>query len=572
MFAGALSQITGCAARVRGVVYAAAARARATACEHRAWTLLADVWAPVHAWMSLRFGRAGLDAIWIWSLGIAVFFVIKATEADHLFFSFAGSYPELQLEAVIIAGIVMSAGTILFAFRRWRELSNEVAVRLAAERRANELAHSDALTGLHNRRAFTDALTRSIARAERENLSVSVLLLDLDRFKPVNDLFGHIAGDQVLKDVSDRFLEVIRAEEFVARRGGDEFAVLIVHGRQESAVPGQVARRLIDRLDQPFHVGTSEVHVGVSVGIATFPENATDGDLLLRRADVALYRAKENGRGEYRYFEQSMDVQIRERAELETDLRSALTRREIIPHFQPLVDLRTGEIVGFEALARWNRIGHGFVPPDSFISIAEESGHINELSLLILEQACRQARRWDDGLKLSVNISPVQFRDRILAEKIHKVLDDTGLSPHRLEIEITENALVKDLNNARRTLGKLKARGVQVSIDDFGAGYSSLQHLSSLPFDGIKIDRSFVHKLGTTPEAGKIINAIIKLGESLGLSTTGEGIETEAAAKHLREAGCHIGQGWLYGRPLCADAVMALLNERAAARLQLRSA
>ncbi|MEZ5775792.1 MAG: EAL domain-containing protein [Hyphomicrobiaceae bacterium] len=509
------------------------------------------------------------DAIALTSIGLLLFSVLRQTGLCCEFYALIFGEPQHDIDAVFLFGLLTAAGALVFSVRRWRELSREVAVRIEAERRARALAQQDALTELSNRRGLSVELERAISRARREGLSVSLLMLDLDRFKPVNDMHGHLIGDALLIAVAGRLRVVTRTEEFLARLGGDEFAVVITHPAGRREIPDQVARRLSREVSAPYEIGDSEIHIGASIGIASFPEDADDIESLVRRADVALYRAKENARGEHHFFEEAMDLQVRERSEIEASLHLAIRRGEIVPFYQPLVCLKSRTLIGFEALARWHRPERGDISPGLFIPIAEDNGQIGELSMAILRQACRDALAWSGELTVSVNISPLQFRDRWLAEKILNVLVETGFPPRRLEIEVTENAVVKDVEAARRILVSLKNQGVQIALDDFGAGYSSLQHLSTLPFDRIKIDRSFVEMLKTSDDAEKIINAIVSLGDSLGMPTTGEGIEDEESAERLIAAGCAVGQGWLFGRPVPAAEVAALV-ERFAERPAMR--
>jgi predicted signal transduction protein with EAL and GGDEF domain len=304
--------------------------------------------------------------------------------------------------------------------------------------------------------------------------------------------------------------------------------------------------------------------VGASVGIAVFPADGDDGDSLIRRADVALYRAKEAGRGQCRYFQQSMDREVHERAQLETDLRRAIASGQIVPFFQPLVDLKTQRLTGLEVLSRWQHPERGLINPAAFIPVAEDTGQIQALTLAVLRQALGAARDWDPTLTIAVNIAPQQLKDATLGDTLEAVLREQDFPPQRLEIEITENALIGDLALARSVLHDLKARGMRVALDDFGTGYSSLSHLSELPFDKIKIDRSFVQSMNERPHSASIVNAVIALGHSLQLATTAEGIETEAHAQALRRLGCGSGQGFLYAKPLPADEVPLLLQRLAA--------
>ena len=509
-------------------------------------------------WLS-RFSSAQREAALTGACIAAAFLAILHYDLGGLIFAAVEHRPDYKRDTLILAGLTMSLGFAVFALRRWFELGCEIKVRIAAEARANTLAREDALTGLPNRRALSAELALAVARAGRCGEPVSLLLMDLDRFKPVNDVYGHMVGDMLLQEITRRLRATVRSGEFVARLGGDEFAVIVCHHPENRGAPVAAAKRISEALCAAFTLGSTDVHVGVSTGIATFPFDAEDVEALMRRADVALYRAKERGRGRYELFDATMDTEIRQRAAIENDLRQAILAGDVVPYFQPLIELRGGRIVGFEALARWRHARHGFIPPSSFIPIAEESGLIGDLGLAMLRQGCRQARQWGGDVLLSVNISPIQLADRRLAEKILSVLTEEGLPPRRLEVEITENTLVSDVEGARVILNQLKREGVSICLDDFGAGYSSLRHLSSMPFDRVKIDRAFVQALDEKGDPLKVIRAIVGLCTSLGLACTGEGAETAEHVALLRAAGCSIGQGWYFGEavPAVQAAILA---------------
>ena len=426
-----------------------------------------------------------------------------------------------------------------------------------AEQKAHDLAYHDPLTGLHNRRALAEYLDTMLGAPDAES-SAGLLIVDLDRFKSVNDVHGHIAGDHLLREVAERLVEMVEDAGRVFRLGGDEFAVVVpVEGGDDDA-PRRVARRIIQGMSTPFLACDLVHHIGASVGISVYPTDAQDRETLMRRADIALYQAKERGRRQHRAFEPRMDAEIRRRSEIEKELRAGLVAGRFHPHYQPLVDLESGRTIGFELLARWTRNNGEEVGPDQFIPIAEECGLINALMLKLLQRACWDARNWPDHLSVAINISPVQLKDPWLGEKILTEVNRTGFPPQRLAIEITENALIDDSENARRTIESLKNQGMRIALDDFGTGYSSLQHLRMLPFDKIKIDRSFIQTLSTDPEAMKIVRAITSLANSLDLPVVAEGIECGATAERLRALGCDQGQGFHFGRPMSAKEVDAL--------------
>ncbi|WP_165491067.1 putative bifunctional diguanylate cyclase/phosphodiesterase [Lichenihabitans psoromatis] len=453
--------------------------------------------------------------------------------------------------ALAVLAVVSAGLSIRGRVRHARDLGRVATVALI-----------DTLTDLPNRRGFYEAAASLLAEPfDEEN---ALLLIDLDRFKTVNDAHGHPAGDEVLKLVASRLRGIVRGGDIVARLGGDEFALMLGTDRGVAWTGSRseaVAARILAALAEPFVLedGTA-VRIGASVGIAPRDVDCKVLSDLIHRADVALSRAKAGGRHCFRVFEPAMEAKVRARALLERDLRLAIVEDAIVPHYQPLVDLRTGAMVGVEMLARWPHPLHGMVPPDAFIPIAEELGLIGHMTERLLARACRETAGWPGDVTIACNLSPLQLADSGLSLAIQEVLERTGFPPHRLELEITESALVGDLDLARASLGQLKAIGVRLALDDFGTGYSSLRHLQTLPFDKIKIDRSFVAAMSDNAESGKIVAAVVGLGHSLGLSTVAEGIETEAIAGLLRTLGCDIGQGWLFGKPVPAHRIAALLG------------
>jgi diguanylate cyclase (GGDEF)-like protein/PAS domain S-box-containing protein len=424
-------------------------------------------------------------------------------------------------------------------------------------------ADHDALTGLPNRRAFYERIEDQLARANRLGGSFAVLLVDLDRFKPVNDAHGHTAGDSVLCEVAGRIGTVIRRGDAVARLGGDEFAVISeTRGRAGADWAGKLAQRIISAVRAPIATAGTVIELGASIGIAQFPSDGASAESLLHAADVAMYRAKNEGRGGYRFFEQAMDIEMREKAALEADLRAAIAAGEIRPYYQPLMSLRDNRLLGFEILARWQHPKRGAVSPDIFIPLAERVGLISELTYALLREAGRDAKNWPQHLSLSLNISPLQLANDQLPVELLAVLTEVGFPPGRLEVEITENALVSDLEAAKSVLSSLQNLGIRIALDDFGTGYSSLHHLRELQFDKLKIDRSFVQSMCSDPESAKIVSAILGLASSLGLPTTAEGIEDQEVLRKVIEGGAEYGQGHLFGRALPASEV-ALLVARA---------
>jgi diguanylate cyclase (GGDEF)-like protein len=439
-------------------------------------------------------------------------------------------------------------------------LHEDITEQRHAEARIAHLAWHDALTGLPNRSRLRDELDRQLKRNARGD-DLALLLLDLDHFKPVNDTLGHAAGDAVLQEVARRLRDGVRETDFVARLGGDEFAVLQC-GPAQPAGSSALARRLIDAVCQPYQVAGHTLHVGASIGVAIAPFDGDDPDTLQKHADLALYRAKAEGRGTLRYFEPAMDEDARRRRDGEADLRRALDRGEFSLVYQPLVHLADGRITGFEALLRWQHPDRGLVSPADFIPLAEETGLIVPIGRWVLAQACREAASWAQPVRVSVNVSAVQFRKGALLADASHALRASGLAPSRLEIEITESVMLLDRAHALAVLSELRQQGVSVAMDDFGTGYSSLSLLRSFPFHRLKIDRSFVRDLAESLEARAIIRAVAQLGRSLGMDTTVEGVETHEQLAVVRAEGCVDGQGWLFSRPVAGSDVHALIGSR----------
>jgi diguanylate cyclase (GGDEF)-like protein len=469
-------------------------------------------------------------------------------------------YPVLQaieLDEIPIIGAVLSVAMLIFAWRRSREQKRETRARVTAERHARELAMQDALTGLPNRRQFTDALNALVRSPPRAGGAHALLSLDLNGFKQVNDVYGHGAGDEALVVVAERLLGAVRQGDLVARVGGDEFAILAQHLAGAEAATS-IALRVIEALSAPVSAGTSLQSLGSGIGIAMFPFPGATAEEVMRRADVALYKAKADHNSAMRFFDEEMDRHVRQREFMERELRAAIAAEDIRPFFQPLVDLKTQAIMGFEALARWTHAEIGEIPPDRFIPIAEDSGLIHALSDQLLRRACQAARTWPDHVTLAFNVSPIQLRDRTLGLRVLKILGETGLHPSRLELEITESALVRDLEAAKEVLGLLRDAGVRIALDDFGTGYSSLYHLRNFKVDKIKIDRSFVERMGVERESAEIVSALVGLGNGLGLTVTAEGIEGDAQNAELFAKGCALGQGFLFGKAVPAEEAQAL--------------
>jgi diguanylate cyclase (GGDEF)-like protein len=456
-----------------------------------------------------------------------------------------------------VSPIVDAAGEVIGV----AEIGRDITARKQVDRRVAYLAYHDDLTGLPNRLMFAEHLDLALARAQRHGREVAVLYVDLDDFKGVNDSLGHPAGDALLRGVAGRLGGAIRGSDTLARLGGDEFA-LVQLGARQPADAAVLAARLLAALEAPFDLHGREVHAAASLGIALFPEDGADPDELLKNADLALYRAKAEGRGRFRFFEPAMDEEVRARRRLQQELRRALERGELALAYQPQLDLRTGRITGVEALARWSHPERGPVPPSEFVPAAEASGLVVPLGAWVLREACRQAAAWRrEGLDLTVavNVSPVQLRHPDLPGMVEEALVASGLAPERLELEVTEGLLVGTEAGVAERVAGLAARGVGLAIDDFGTGYSSLAYLKRLPARRIKVDRSFVRGIGAEPEGEAVVRAIVGLGHALGKEVVAEGVETEAQLAFLRELGCDAAQGFLLAKPRPAGEVGRLL-------------
>ncbi len=438
---------------------------------------------------------------------------------------------------------------------RWLATYEDVTDRRQAEAKIMHMARHDALTNLPNRVLFREKMDQALKRGER----LAVMFLDLDRFKGVNNSLGHSVGDALLCAVTERLQRVVRGVDTVARLGGDEFAIVQSQARPSDA--SELAAKVIETLLEPFEVHGHQVVIGTSIGIAMAPTDGNDPDQLLRNADMALYRAKANGRGNYHFFQSEMDAQMQERRRLEIDLRKALLADEFEMYYQPLVHIASGEVCGFEALIRWNHPERGIVYPDHFISVAEEIGLIVPLGEWVLRRACKDAVTWPANLTVAVNLSAAQFRNPMLALSVVSALGQSGLAASRLELEITETVLLQDDRAVLDTLHQIRELGVRICMDDFGTGYSSLSYLRSFPFGKIKIDRSFISELGKENDCVAIIRAVTRLGASLGMITTAEGVETEQQLEILRAEGCVQAQGFLFSKPKPLSEIPAMLRE-----------
>lgn len=424
----------------------------------------------------------------------------------------------------------------------------DLTERRETQRVIEHLAHHDMLTDLPNRTLFDQRIRQALQMAERRETEVAVFCIDLDRFKAVNDVFGHAEGDRILCKVATILRRAAEEGDTVARLGGDEFAI-IQPGKPQPEAARKLAQRVLAEFASEMDVTRDPTAVGVSLGIAIYPRDATTSEQLCANADTALYRVKHSGRGNFCFFDSEMDQAVRTRRQIEADLRQAILRSQLHLYYQPILDAHTGRVSGYEALARWYHPTCGTIEPDIFIPIAEESGSIIQLGEWVMEQACLEAARWHQELTIGVNVSPVQFMIPTLCDQVERILAKTGLAPGRLEIEITESALVRDRASVLAQLNRLHQMGVRVVMDDFGTGYSSLSNLRAFPFDKIKVDRSFTGALEHDPAARSIVRAIIGLGQSLDMPVVTEGVETEMQRQIVVEEGCAHIQGLLLGKP-----------------------
>ncbi|MGX9394004.1 bifunctional diguanylate cyclase/phosphodiesterase (plasmid) [Nitrobacteraceae bacterium UC4446_H13] len=442
----------------------------------------------------------------------------------------------------------------------WIATFEDITQWRKAQEQITHMARHDALTNLPNRTLFREQLELAMRRLSRDE-RVTVLCLDLDYFKDVNDSLGHPIGDELLVNVAARLTSCMREGDTVSRLGGDEFAIVQAGRDLSASAASAFADRLIEVVSAPYEIQEHQVVIGASVGISVAPDDGATPDQLLKNADMALYRAKADGRGVYRFFEAGMDARAQARRIMELDLRAALLREEFEVYYQPIYDLKADEIICFEALVRWNHPVRGMTLPADFISLAEESGLIVPIGDWVLQTACKDAAGWSRDVGVAVNLSPVQFKNRNLVPSVFAALTASGLAPHRLELEITESVLLQDSEITLASLHKLREFGVKIAMDDFGTGYSSLSYLRSFPFDKIKIDRSFVQELATRGDSMAIVRAVTGLGKSLGISTTAEGVETSEQLALLRSEGCTEVQGYLFNAPQRADAVEKMLSK-----------
>lgn len=508
--------------------------------------------------------RAGRQCLLLVALGVALWGIGAMLEFGDWLAAFVSAFDRYGADKLVLALAVGGTMSFVYSVLRIAELRREMELRAKAEARADWTATHDHLTKLPNRYAFERKVLLKApadpdAISEDWERNVTIFCVDLDGFKKVNDLIGHNGGDALLIEVSKRICAIGRAD-CVYRFGGDEF-IIVATGLSDQH-EDRFARLLIQAVTRPVYIDGSAVEVGASVGYDRWAQDSEPLEHAAHRSDLAMYEAKSRGPNHYLAFQASMRDKVALRASLEAKLRIAIQKKSIQPFYQPLIDLKTSNVCGFEALARWTDDDGASISPLVFIGIAEETGLITVLFEDLLAQACRDALAWDDHLTLSFNVSPVQMEDRLLTARIFKALTASGLPAHRLEIEITENALIQDPASAAAILEELHRAGVQIALDDFGTGYSSLAQLARYRFDKIKIDKSFIATYRDDERQEKIVRAMLGLGRSLNIQTTAEGIEEQRQLSHLIQLGCDVGQGYLFGRPMPADETLSYLANR----------
>ncbi|MGL4637760.1 MAG: putative bifunctional diguanylate cyclase/phosphodiesterase [Beijerinckiaceae bacterium] len=462
------------------------------------------------------------------------------------------------LERLMPVAVFSSLAIMIFAWLSYAHVTRVTDNMLRSEEKATHLAGHDTLSGLPNRLRYTEHLTALLARLGSENMGLAVLFVDLDKFKEVNDTYGHAAGDIVLVGCAERMASQLRAGDFLARFGGDEFAI-IQTGVRTPLDAELLGRRLIESIRPAFQIGEAEAYVGASIGIALAPQNGTDSAELMRLADIAMYRAKNGGRNRACFFEQRMDDTLRLRKVVEDDLRHAISRNELELHYQPQVSADGSRIVGVEALVRWRHPVHGIIPPLEFIGIAEERGLIVQLGEWVIRRACMDAANWGN-ITVACNVSAIQFRQTDFVQSVANALEDTGFEPARLELELTESVVVADADQAEASIMELRSMGVKLALDDFGTGYSSLIYLRRFAFDKIKLDKSFLDSLEDTGESAILVHSVVHLGRALGLTVTAEGVETIEQQRFLQAVGCHLLQGYLFAKPVPAAQMDEMLK------------
>ncbi|MBW4706230.1 EAL domain-containing protein [Roseobacter sp. YSTF-M11] len=485
--------------------------------------------------------------------------ILAEMELFERFYAYSRAHEDWDLDELVLLIGNLTIALIFSILFQWRRLKKLTAEREMQRQRAEKNARHDPLTGLMNRRAFTSALEKISDPASRPKDRV-IAMVDLDRFKPVNDLYGHAAGDATLQTVAQRLSDEVGSDGILARLGGDEFAI-IYEGTIDTNQAERISRRILHRMEEAVEFEECRIFISSSIGLVKW-NTATPCAEAVRRADKALYTAKKEGRGQFAWYDAELDRQSHARAEIESDLREAILNCDIEPWFQPIIQIESNTLTGFEVLARWNHKSHGQIPPSTFITIAEDSGQIGNLGLSILRQACLAASHWDPKLTISFNVSPYQFHDPQLVDQIKEIVSECDFDARRLTIEVTESSVINDFEVARAKLDALKNIGVAVALDDFGTGYSSLASLRQLPFDRIKIDRSFVTNIAAEPQNQKIVSGIMALASGLELDVTAEGIESSDDLSYLQSLDCSLGQGFLFEKAVPAKQISWLLESK----------
>jgi diguanylate cyclase (GGDEF)-like protein len=498
-----------------------------------------------------RDGRTKRDTMIVVALTILAYVFGITTDFHERVIGFLQRYDEYEFDELLLTGSFLSLMLLIFAYRRTVDQKRQLIRHFEEESRIRAVALHDSLTGLPNRRHFAETIEKALAIPPRAGHAHAVMLLDLNGFKHINDLFGHPAGDEILIGFAERLKSDFGSECFIARLGGDEFAILTtdVPGAEGAA---RIARRIILAFEKPLSAAGSEHIVSTGIGIALSPQDGVHAPEIMRNADLALYRAKDTNGEVPCFFEAQMDDHVRNRMQMENDMRAAIVSGDLGPYYQPVVDLVSGRIVGFEALARWTHRKKGEIPPSLFIPIAEDSALIRDLTEAILRRACRDALAWPHDILLSINMSSVLLKERSIGLRILAILAKAGLPPRRLEIEVTEAALINDPALIESVFNQLRGAGVRIALQEFGAGRSTIHHLRHFRFDKIKIDYRYVQGIGSDPESDAIISAVLDLGGGLGMTVTAVGIDDISQRDVLLQGGCREGQGFLFGKAMPA--------------------
>ena len=502
--------------------------------------------------------RAFRELLLIAALCVLFYFLTRSYDLAERLIAFLATMEEFELDELIPTSLFGLVLLTVFAVRRSRENRRLLLDKMETHGQIEQLAYFDALTGLPNRTLLLDRLQQAMARCNREKDRLAVIFIDLDGFKKINDSMGHAAGDRYLVAIADRLGKRLRAMDTLARFGGDEF-VLLQNGVRSEAACLQSVERVLSMIAQPVDLGGREVHCSASLGIALFPRDAEDRETLLKQADMAMYRAKQEGKNRFHFYSEALNASMQYQLELEQGLRASLAREQLTVAYQPQYDTNSLALIGVEALVRWPRSDGPQIPPSEFIPVAEECGLAGPLGEWVLRHACRDALRWGD-IKLSVNLSAKQLNDVELPAKVETILTETGFPARRLELEITETSLVSDLATARKVLQDLSAMGIAIAIDDFGTGYCSINYLKQYPIGRLKIDRSFVGGLVDNTQDRKLLEAIIQMSRAFGIQTVAEGVETDQQLSFLRDHGCQSIQGFLMSRPVPPEQIETLLS------------